>query len=194
MREAGERYDRLERAYRAAVEACDSPAAYAGEVDDDLRGAVADARAEFEAAMDDDFDVRGATAALLSLATATNRHVGGDRERYDYRGLRRAVEAYEDLAGEVFGLTLGRGAGDTGAGSSAGEGDVALAGELVELVLDLREEARAAGDYDRADALRDALDDLGVAVEDAADGPTYRIRDRPGGDGGGREDGGGSGA
>jgi cysteinyl-tRNA synthetase len=172
MREAAERYDRLARAYEAAVEACDSPAAYAGEVDGDLREAVADARAEFEAAMDDDFDVRGATAALGSLATATNRHVEDEsRERYDYRGLRRAVEAYEALAGDVFGLTLGR-------DDDAGRGDVALAGELVELVLDLREEAREAGEYDRADALRDALDDLGVSVEDSADGPTYRIRDR----------------
>ncbi|MGQ4555626.1 cysteine--tRNA ligase [Halobellus sp. GM3] len=166
MREAEERWERLERAYEAATDACDSTDAYAKVEDGDLRDAVEETRASFREAMNDDFNVREAMAALLGLATAVNRHVDG-RETYDYWALREAVETFEDLGGGVFGLSLG--------GDDAGEGTVTLAEELVELVLDVREAERAAGNYERADELRDGLAALGVEVQDGDDGPTFRF-------------------
>ncbi|MFC4356629.1 cysteine--tRNA ligase [Halobium salinum] len=162
--EAEERWERLERAYEAATAAVDSVDARTKVVDDDLRETVDVTEPAFREAMNDDFNVREATAALLELASAVNRHLEG-LEAYDYRGLRRAVETFDDLAVGVFGLDLG-GDGDGG--------DVRLADELVELVLDVREEARDSGEYERADALRDALADLGVEVEDSEDGPSFR--------------------
>jgi cysteinyl-tRNA synthetase len=164
LAEAEERWDRLARAYDRAVEACDSVDARATTTDDDLRGAVDDARGRFRAAMDDDLNVRGALAALSDLARATNRHVEAGAP-FDYRGLRRAVETFDEFGGDVFGLQFGA--------ETPGEAD--LAADLVERVLALRERAREAGDYDRADDLRDALADAGVEVEDGADGPTYRV-------------------
>jgi cysteinyl-tRNA synthetase len=163
--EARERWERLERAYETAVDACDSTEAYAKVEDAALRAVVESVRGEFRAAMNDDFNVREAMAALLELARAVNRHVD-DREAYDYRGLREAVEAFEDLGGDVFGLSFG----DAGEG-----GDVSLAEDLVELVLDVREAEREAGNYDRADDLRDELAALGVEVQDSDDGPTFRF-------------------
>jgi len=50
-----------------------------------------------------------------------------------------------------------------------------VAGELVELLLAVREEERAAGNYDRADDLRDDLEALGVEVQDTDEGPEYRF-------------------
>ena len=166
MREAEERWDRLERAYDAAVAACDSTDAYATVVDDDLRDAVSGTRASFRDAMNDDFNVREAMAALLELTTGVNRHIDG-HESYDYRGLREAVEAFEALAGDVFGLSIGDDAAD--------DGDVRVAEELVELVLEVREAEREAGNYDRADDLRDELAAIGVEVQDDDDGPAYRF-------------------
>jgi len=163
VEEAVERWERLERAYRTAVEALDGPDAGSRVADEALRSAVDATHEAFDAAMNDDFNTREALAALFELAAASNRHVDG-ADRYDYRGLRRTVETFEDLAGGVLGFDL---AGDA-------TGRVDLADELVELVLAVREEARAAGDFERADALRDELEALGVAVEDAADGPTFR--------------------
>jgi cysteinyl-tRNA synthetase len=165
MAEAEERWDRLERAYEAAVEACDSPEAYATVTDDGLRGAVETAREEFREAMNDDFNVREAMAALIELARAVNTHVDGADE-YDYRGLREAVEAFEELGGDVFGL---------GFGGPADGGDVTLADDLVTLLLDVRETEREAGNYDRADELRDELEALGVEVQDSDDGPSFRF-------------------
>ncbi len=165
MQEAEERWERLERAYETAVDAADSVEARSKVVDDELRDAVAETREEFARAMNDDFNVREAMAALLELAGAVNRHA--ERDEYDYRGLREAVETFEEFGGGVFGLSLGR---DAAAG-----GDVAVAEDLVELVLDVREAEREAGNYDRADELRDALADAGVEVQDSDDGPTFRF-------------------
>ncbi|OYR54952.1 cysteine--tRNA ligase [Halorubrum sp. Ea1] len=173
--EAEERWERLSRTYDRAVDALDSTEARATAEDGDLREAVDTARDEFAAAMNDDLNLREATAALLELTDAVNRHVdgagdsgtdgGGSGAAYDYRGLRGAVEAFEDLAGDVLGLQF----------EAESDGDVELAGELVELVLDVREAERAAGNYERADELRDALRDVGIEIEDGPDGATYRF-------------------
>jgi len=163
MAEAEERWERLDRAYETAVDACDGVDARTKVEADTLRRAVETTRKEFAAAMNDDFGVREATAALLELATAVNRHVD-EGDQYDYVGLRRAVETFESLAGDVFGLQFG----------DAEAGDAHLADDLIELVLDVREAERDAGNYDRADELRDDLEALGVEVEDSDDGPTYR--------------------
>jgi cysteinyl-tRNA synthetase len=163
MAEAEERWERLERTYEDAVAACDSVDARTKVGDGSLREAVDTTREAFRAAMNDDFNVREAMAALLELSKAVNRHLAD--EEYDYRGLKAAIETFDDLAGDVFGLQFG----------SADDGDVGLAEDLVELVLRVREEEREAGNYDRADALRDDLDALGVEVGDSDDGPTYRL-------------------
>ena len=164
IHEAIERWDRLERAYERAVEAADSPDAGTKVVDDDLRDAVETTGEEFTAAMNDDFNTREAMAALLELASAVNRHVDSDGE-YDYQGLREAIEAFEEFGGDVFGLSFG----------DRADGTVELAGELVELLLEVREQERAAGNYDRADELRDEIQALGVTVEDTDEGAAYRF-------------------
>jgi cysteinyl-tRNA synthetase len=163
MAEAEERWERLERAYEDAVAACDSVDARTKVEDTTLREAVDTTREAFRTAMNDDFNVREAMAALIELTRAVNSHL--TREEYDYVGLKAAVETFESLGGDVFGLRLG----------ARGESDVGVAEDLVELVLQVREEEREAGNYDRADALRDELDALGIEVGDSADGPTYRL-------------------
>jgi cysteinyl-tRNA synthetase len=165
MTEAVERWEGLKRGYDRAVEACDSVDARTTVEDGDLRGAVDATREEFETAMNDDFNTRAALAALEELVSAVNTHVDGHDE-YDYRGLREAIETLSEFAGGIFGLGLGD--ADDG-------GDVQLAEDLVELVLSVREQEREAGNYERADELRDDLDALGVEVQDTDDGPTFRL-------------------
>ena len=164
MAEAEKRWERLQRTYDDAVDACDSADATAKTEDSDLRAAVDDTHEAFTAAMNDDFNVREAMAALRSLTNAVNRHLDSYTS-YDYHGLKRAIETFESLGGEVFGLQFG----------VETDGDVDLAGDLVELLLERREADREAGDYERADEIRDSLADLGVAVQDSDDGPTFRF-------------------
>jgi len=163
--EAESRWDRLERGHERAVAAVDSVDARTKATDERLRAAVTETRESFEAAMNDDFNTREALAALLELVTAVNTHVDATGE-YDYRGLRAAVETLEEFGGGVLGLSF------TG---SEPTGEVDIAGELVELVLDVREQERDAGNYERADALRAELGELGVEVQDTGDGTEYRF-------------------
>ena len=162
--EAEERWDRLSRGYERVVDACDDVDAYAKVTDESLRAAVDDAHTAFEAAMNDDFNTREAMTALLDLTAAVNSHLDA-REQRDYQGLRRAVETFEELGGGILGLAFG----------DDDSGDVSLAGDVVDLVLDIREQERDAGNYERADELRDELEALGVEVQDTDDGPTYRL-------------------
>jgi cysteinyl-tRNA synthetase len=154
------------RAYDRATGAIDSPDARTSVEDRALGEAVTEAREDFSAALDDDFDTRGGQAALLDLAGAVNRHLDAGNE-YDYRGLRRAVDAFKEFGEAVLGL-------DFSAGGGRIEGKVSLADDLIELVVESRERAREAGEYDRADALREELRELGVEIEDTGEGTEYR--------------------
>ena len=162
--EAQSRWERLERGYERAREALDSVDARTKVEAEKLREAVESAREEFTAAMNDDFNTRGALAALRELTAAVNAHLD-DHEEYDYRGLREAVEAYKDLGEGVLGLQF----------ETQTDGSADLVGEAVELLLAVREQEREAGNYDRADELRADLEALGVEVQDTDDGPEFRL-------------------
>ncbi|WP_435332871.1 cysteine--tRNA ligase [Haloarchaeobius sp. TZWWS8] len=162
LNEARERWERLERGYRAAVEACDSVDARTKVTDRTFRSTLERVRREFREGMNDDFNTREATTALLELASAVNRHLD-DRDEFDYRGLNDAIDTFEELGGTVLGFQFGA---ETG-------GQVELADDVIQLVLDVREAERDAGNYERADDLRDELEALGVTVEDGDDGVSF---------------------
>lgn len=164
MTEASERWERLKGAYDRATTACDSPEAKTKVTAHSLRDAVATAREDFITAMDDDLNVRAASTALLDLAGAINRHVDSG-EPYDYVGLRRAIDTFDEFGGSVLGLQF----------DEPSDGTAALAEELIELLLEVREAEREAGNYDRADQLRSDLEDLGVSIEDTDQGPTFEF-------------------
>jgi cysteinyl-tRNA synthetase len=44
------------------------------------------------------------------------------------------------------------------------------------VLLDVRKELRAKGEFELADVIRDRLAELGVVIEDAKDGSTWRFR------------------
>ena len=100
--EAAAAHDRLAATlhrYRAAAASADAPPQ--GDAPVALRDAVATARTDFGAAMDDDFNTREALAALYGLAREANRHEPGtlDSELRDV-----VITTFEELGGEVLGL------------------------------------------------------------------------------------------
>ncbi|MGB0652504.1 MAG: cysteine--tRNA ligase [Thermoplasmatota archaeon] len=184
--EAAKAVGRLNRTRRRLAEAAASGRMGCADVDPALQTAASDLRASFEAAMDDDIATPTAIAALFTFQKAANQAL-----ETDLLGASAAAEAlatFEDV-GEV--LTLFKGpaiaeAEHTEAGAPEAlvslAGDLGVAGEaegeLVEAILGLRQEARAAKDWGRADELRDALTGAGYVLEDKG-GATSWMRADP---------------
>jgi cysteinyl-tRNA synthetase len=123
----------------------------AGDSAADAAGADADALASFIEHMDDDLDTPGALAEIFDLA----RRAHSVADAGDLDEGRRLAVTVATLSG-ALGLAL--------AGSGPG-----LDAETAALVAE-RDRARADGDYDRADVLRQTLEAQGWVVEDGPEG------------------------
>ena len=121
-------------------------------------------RTAFSEAMNDDLGTPEALAAFFTwlpeLNKALSREVGRE-------SLERAEAAFRELGEGVLGLFPERVLVERLEGP-------ALEG-LMELVLELREEARRRKDYALADRVRDRLAELGVVVEDTPKGPRWKL-------------------
>jgi len=164
LEEASQRWERLERAYDRAVEATTSADAQTRPADETFRSAVQQARDEFVAGMNDDFNTRAALRSLLELTSAVHSHLD-DSVPFDYPALNDAIETFEEFGSDVLGLEFGN------RQRSSEDGRLE---DVVDIVLDLREAERAAGNYERADELRDALEATGLEVQDTDAGPDVR--------------------
>jgi cysteinyl-tRNA synthetase len=122
-----------------------------------LAGAAPDAGAldQFRAAMDDDLQTPAATGLLFDLVRQANAALDGG----DEAGAAPAAAAALEIAG-ALGLEL--------------RADVADVPDEVLAWARERDEARAAKDWPRADALRDRITAAGYVIEDTAVGTIVR--------------------
>jgi cysteinyl-tRNA synthetase len=155
--------DRLTNALRAI----DRAMAAGGEGHDpDLTRAVVDGRREFFRALADDFGTPEAFAALFEMVRGINRAAAAGLAAPAQ--LREARHELLELL-DVLGL----------AGIDPGPAEEVPA-EVTRMLAE-REEARAARDFAGADALRDAIRQLGFEITDGAGGPqATRIAEGPG--------------
>ncbi|MDQ4095532.1 MAG: cysteine--tRNA ligase [Actinomycetota bacterium] len=119
----------------------------------------------FVAAMDDDFNSAGALAVLHDHVRAGNKLVEEAQRGADeaLKELRAHVEAFLEMT-TVLNLTF----------ESPTVGSE-LTGRLLDYLLELREQARREKAFDRADSIREKLQDLGISIEDTPAGPRWRI-------------------
>ena len=123
-------------------------------------GIAEETLAEFEAAMDEDFDTPRAIAAIFNLARAINRSAGDEASTEVLRSARAMLCT---LLG-VLGIDLE---------ADVDSGDLAAA-PFVDLLLRIRDQLRAAKHWDEADAIRTGLSELGVSIADGPEGATWR--------------------
>ncbi len=130
----------------------------------ELEAALAELRARFAEAMNDDLGTPEALAAFFTFLPVLNRALAGE---VGADALAAVEAAFAELGEGVLGLFPRRVLEERLSGP-------ALEG-LLELVLELREEARRRRDFALADRVRDRLAELGVAVEDTAKGPRWKL-------------------
>lgn len=137
--------DRLEGALKTAKSGSDP------DFDQDIR----QLKEEFCQAMEDDMNTADALSRLFDLSKRINQ---GINEEIGLESLEKAQETYLSLA-KVLGLLYK-------------EEDQAEE-EVLKLIKE-REEARKNKDFAQADALRDQLLEMGIAIEDSRDGTKWK--------------------
>jgi len=167
LADAGASYDRLATFAINAARALGGPggsgATPGGEVPG---GSGASAWAErFQAALDDDLNVPAALAVLFELVAEANPLIG----KLEHGDTGVAGELRERF---VTFLDLTARLGFTPLDDLP---DPAAFRPLLALLLDLREQARAARDFAAADAIRDRLAQAGIRVEDRPGGPRWHL-------------------
>ncbi len=123
-------------------------------------------RQNFKEAMDDDFNAPKAIAALQEFTREVNSLLNGEAT-VGLTTLASIESVYNELAGEVLGLVPEQVAGDTH--------DAQREAALIELLIDMRARARKDKNYAESDRIRDELANIGVTLEDRADGTVWRV-------------------
>ncbi|MFZ1731437.1 MAG: cysteine--tRNA ligase, partial [Bacteroidota bacterium] len=125
---------------------------------------VAAHEARFITAMDDDFNTPAGFGALFDLArdvnTVLHSATGLDASSRD-----SARDLLHRAAVGVLGVVR----------TESSAGDDKLLGEVMQLLIDLRAEARQEKQWALSDRIRDGLQSLGIALEDGKDGTKWKI-------------------
>jgi len=122
-------------------------------------------RDAFTEAMNDDFNTPQAIAALFDFNREVNTLLASGQPLS--RGTLAVVERlYRELGGQVLGIIPD---------NLAQEANSELVSRLMDIILDIRQRYRETKDWERADALRRQLTDLGIVVEDRPDAPIWRV-------------------
>jgi cysteinyl-tRNA synthetase len=168
---AADGYKRIAGAIASINKALVTPAALdeaASQAMDIHMGKLQEYRRRFSEAMDDDFNTAVAVGVVFDLVRYSNAIVvelGGDGATQPI--LKKLLLAFQEMASSVLGLTSEAAAADGGAGVTPA---------LVQSLIDLRNEARAAKNFAQADAIRKRLDEIGIVLEDTPQGTTWRFK------------------
>ncbi len=125
------------------------------------------AKDEFCTVMDDDFNSPRGIAVLQDLTRDVNSLLNSGTE-VGVSTLSAINETYATLGGDVLGLAPSADAADSGDGQREAA--------LIEMLIDMRAQARANRDYARSDEIRDQLAALGIQLEDRADGTLWKLQ------------------
>ena len=158
-----------------------SPAAQAGDFDpqdDPLLQDVAARRQSYLAKMDDDFNTGGAVGELFDLVRALNKYI--DQQGLDSAPTADAAKlsALDRGVASLRELTALLGLFHEPPKKTAAADD-SLVGQLMQLLIELRTEARKKKDFATADRIRQGLQQLGIQLEDRKDGTGWRRESGP---------------
>ncbi len=162
---SGRGWERIHNAVRLVRRALNT--APEGDAGNAILSVLDKTKADFASAMDDDFNTPIALAALQDLTREVNTALNSGTEI----GLNtlQAIEAvYQTLGNDVLGII-------PDAETSADQGSAARESALVELLIQMRADARKNKNWAESDRIRDELAKAGVVLEDRADGTAWHI-------------------
>ncbi|WP_297817969.1 cysteine--tRNA ligase [uncultured Lactobacillus sp.] len=126
------------------------------EENETLRKEIADAQSDFIASMDDDFNVQNALTVMYDLVTKINSHL--QQEKVDKDALANFTSLLQDWL-LIFGVSFGK---------QEDNND-----QEIEELINKRNLARQNKDWATSDQLRDQLKNMGIVIEDTAQGTRW---------------------
>ncbi|PTX58155.1 cysteinyl-tRNA synthetase [Melghirimyces profundicolus] len=132
--------------------------AEAGNAEPTVNKRLSELTREFEAAMDDDLNTANAISVLYDAVRFANETVA---RSVVPRGTLAAILGWlRQFGGEILGLVV--------------DGEEESLEAEIEALIEERQQARAARDFKRADAIRDRLAERGIILEDTPQGVRWR--------------------
>lgn len=136
-----------------------------GTTDADVLAMLEKAKTTFLEKMNDDFNAPAALAALQDLTRQINTLLN-EGEAQSHETLTAIDQLYRELGGDVLGIVPDQ--AESSANAEREDG-------LIRLLIDLRATARTNKDWPTSDKIRDQLRQLGVVLEDRADGTIWKL-------------------
>lgn len=128
---------------------------------EELRNEIKKARANFEKAMDDDFNMPNAIAALFEIVNVCNKVLYDTSYNKGYLlALTYARQTIEEF-GNILGLFFK-------------ESPLTVPEEDIKILVNMREELRKQKMFEKADQVRKELEEKGIILEDEKDGTHWR--------------------
>ncbi len=128
---------------------------------EEIDASVAEAKTKFLEHMDNDFNTPYSLRVIFELVRDVNRRINeksiSGKALYD-------VKAFLEEAGEIFGISF------SGLESEAIGATEDLTGNLIELLIDIRQKLREKKDWQIADEIRSEMNKLEIVLEDANTG------------------------
>ncbi len=115
--------------------------------------------------LNDDFNTAKAIARLFDLSKKINSYKEGviDIAGVSAESLERLQKEFHAVIVHVLGLKKESG------------GDTKVAAGLMELILEMRKDARGRKDYDTSDKIRDVLQELNIVIKDGKEGTSWSM-------------------
>jgi cysteinyl-tRNA synthetase len=158
-------YQRLMEAYKTLTglssENPKSDSPVAAEIEETIKAAFAE--------MNDDFNTPKALARLFELIPTINKLAEGQLSVDDagQHALDVAKKGFNDLLFDVFGLKKESGESDDHMDQLDG---------LMQLVIEMRQQARENKDWPTSDKIRDTLNEIKIDLKDGKDGTTWVLK------------------
>ncbi len=122
---------------------------------------------KFKAAMDDDFNTPKAVASVFDYAKEINAFIDkGDNLPKGF--FENALKTLSVTADDVLGIIS--------KDEEIKQGDNKLLEDVINLVLEIRSDAKKNKNYSLADQIRDRLTGLGVIIRDSREGTTFKLK------------------
>lgn len=123
---------------------------------------VSEIKTELESALDDDLNTPILIAGLFDMVTKINQ-IDAGQISIDAANLEQLKGLYNTFVYDILGLK-----NETESGSDKIKG-------VVELLIELRQEAKANKNYELSDTIRKRLSVLGIELKDGKEGTTYSL-------------------